>query len=224
MLEMHRSVRVRFGGEDIILDAAGVALIPARQTLIVADLHLEKGSASRGRFVPALDSLDTLQRLARCIDRHKPARVVCLGDSFQDKGAGARMREEDRALFNAICARVPEWVWIAGNHDPEMPGFCPGLHLDALTIGRIRLAHQPASPCGAPQIVGHFHPRAAIKTGVYRVSGPCFSLSDRLLILPAFGAYTGGLRCTDPAIRDLHDGPQRAFMLHNGKVWPLPRA
>src|SRR5690606_36996151 len=143
--------------------------------------------------------------------------VICLGDSFHDTNGAARMAAADRALLDHLCASVESWVWVNGNHDGDAPCLGKGERSDAVEIHGIRLAHQPEAGLDCPQIVGHFHPKAAISTGHYRVSAPCFSLCDRLLVMPAFGAYTGGLNCAGPTIRSLHPGRQRVFMLYAGK-------
>lgn len=194
-------------------------------TLIVSDLHLEKGSraGSRGHPVPRLDSLDTLARLRDVVQTYRPARVICLGDSFDDAHAGKRMMAADRDTLAEICALTREWVWISGNHDPSVPEFCDGLNLQQFELGPATLRHIPKmAKAEGWQIVGHFHPKTSISTGNYRFSGPCFCISKRLLIMPAFGAFTGGLSCSHPSIANLHETPPRTYMLHAKKVWRLP--
>ncbi len=217
------SIPIRFAGLDLILDHSGAAYLPGCGTLIVSDLHLEKGSkfAARGRLVPALDSHDTLLRLRCAIDAARPRRVVCLGDSFHDERAGERMDEADRAALSSLCAGVEEWVWIAGNHDPGAPVLCEGERRTQLDIQGVALRHEPGASRKMPEIVGHFHPKASVQAQGYRFSGRCFCVSDNLLIMPAFGAYAGGLPCRSPAISSLHSGKPAIFMLHAAKVWRL---
>jgi len=215
------SISLRFAGLRIVLDGSGAAYLPERAALIVSDLHLEKGSgaAARGRLVPALDSHDTLLRLQAVIEAYRPRAVICLGDSFHDRAAGARMAAADRETLDALCALAEEWVWIGGNHDPETPEFCGGARLPELGLDGIVLRHEPSAKRSAPEIVGHFHPKARLSTGGGGLSGPCFCVSDDLLILPAFGAYTGGLSCAAPVLRALHKSEPRLYMLHGEKVW-----
>jgi DNA ligase-associated metallophosphoesterase len=205
----------------LTLDHSGAAWFPAERTLVVSDLHLEKGSnvAARGRLIPALDSHDTLTRLRCVIEAYRPARVVCLGDSFHDGRAGARMAEADRQALASLCALAEDWVWIGGNHDPELPEFCEGERRRDLRIEGVILRHKPGAVREAPEIVGHFHPKASVPTVGRRVSGRCFCVSDDLLIMPAFGAYTGGLNCAAEALRSLHGSEPKIFMLHASKVW-----
>jgi len=215
------SQTIKFAGLPIVLLASGAAFLPEFQTLIVSDLHLEKGSkaASRGWLAPGLDSFDTLSRLRGTIEDVRPARTICLGDSFQDRNAGERMAGEDRLALDGLCGLVENWVWIAGNHDPDLPEFCDGERLDEIEIGALTLRHQPSQFRQRPEIAGHFHPKASLSAGNYRFSGPCFCVFDSLLIMPAFGAYTGGLSCSDPAIRGLNNAPPLLFMLQAGKIW-----
>ncbi len=215
------AAQIEFAGLALTLDSSGAAYIDSAATLIAADLHLEKASraAAQGRLLPALDSRDTLYRLKRAVEAYKPRRVVSLGDSFDDRFAGERMAEADRDELALICAQVDEWIWLAGNHDPEIPAIFGGETVPEIEIGGVILCHAPAAARTAPQIVGHIHPKASVPAGGYRFSGPCFCVSRDLLIMPAFGAYAGGLSCFTPAIRSLHKSEPKIYMLHAKKIW-----
>jgi DNA ligase-associated metallophosphoesterase len=215
------AIQIEFAGLALTLDHSGAAYASAHGTLIIADLHLEKGSraASKGRLLPALDSRDTLYRLKRAIEAYRPERVVCLGDSFDDTLAGERMAVADKEELSSLCASVGQWIWLGGNHDPEIPAFCGGETLSQIEIAGIVLRHEPAAARAAPRIVGHLHPKASVPAGGYRFSGPCFCVSDDLLIMPAFGAYAGGLSCRSRPVRSLLKSEPKLFMLHASKVW-----
>lgn len=215
------AIEIAFAGLRLTLDGSGAAYVAAQEALIVADLHLEKGSraASKGRLVPPLDSRDTLGRLKRVIGAYAPARVICLGDSFDDGFAGERMNSEDRDELSSICGSAGEWIWLGGNHDPDMPAFSGGITRDRLEISGVTLRHEPTPIRAFPEIVGHLHPKASVPAGGCRFSAPCFCLSEDLLIMPAFGAYAGGLSCRASAIRSLHKSEPRIFMIHASKVW-----
>ncbi|MFZ1108389.1 MAG: ligase-associated DNA damage response endonuclease PdeM [Rhodomicrobium sp.] len=217
------SVAIAFAGLAVTLDGSGAAYLAEHGALIVSDLHLEKGSnaAARGRLVPALDSHDTLVRLKAVVEAYRPGRVICLGDSFHDCAAAERMADADRAALKALCALTGEWIWIAGNHDPQPPEFCEGERLSAMEIGGVVLRHEPDAARGAPHIVGHFHPKARVGAGGAGLSGRCFCVSDDLLMMPAFGAYAGGMAWQSPALRSLHRAEPRIFMLHASKLWRL---
>ena len=215
------SISIIFTGLAVTLDYSGAAWLSTQRTLIVSDLHLEKGSsaAARGRLIPALDSHDTLARLRSVVEGYQPAQVVCLGDSFHDGRAGERMAKADRRALASLCALTSEWVWIGGNHDPEAPEFCDGERRDKLRIESVVLRHEPNAVRETPEIAGHFHPKAIVPTAGRRFSGRCFCISDDLLIMPAFGAYTGGLNCAAQELRSLHRAEPKIFMLHASKIW-----
>jgi uncharacterized protein len=217
------AIPINFAGLSLTLDRSGAAFIPLHSMLVVSDLHLEKGSgaAARGRLIPALDSHDTLLRLKCAIESYRPKRVVCLGDSFHDGLAGKRMAKADRDALASICGLADEWIWISGNHDLEPPAFCDGERREEFETGGVILRHEPAPVKNTAQIVGHFHPKARVPSGGYRFTGPCYCVSDDLLIMPAFGAYTGGLSCSSPAMRSLHKSEPKIFMLHASKIWRI---
>jgi len=199
-------------GAQLLADPSGALVWPERATLAVADLHLEKGSglARKGTLLPPYDSAATLARLAQAIALHKPKRVVCLGDSFHDGHAPLRLGEADAARVRALAASA-EWIWIAGNHDPAPPRDLGGRAASEIALGPLLFRHEAkAGPC-AGEVSGHFHPKAWVATRGRRVGGRCFVEDGRRLILPAFGAFAGGLDVLDPAIQGLM---ARAFRVH----------
>ena len=171
------------------------------ETLIVSDLHLEKGTsfAPTGQLLPPYDSRATLSRLAEVIARVAPKRVICLGDSFHDSRAANRMQHEDRALLVRLT-RQTAWVWIAGNHDPHPPEDMGGVVREDLTEGPLVFRHEAELDKGAGEISGHYHPKATVQTRIRRLKAPCLVEDGRRLIMPAFGSFTGGLAVSDPAI------------------------
>lgn len=216
-------MRIALGGETLLLDPAGVLVWPARRLLCVADLHLEKGShfAAAGRGMPPpYDTRETLLRLAPLIRRHAPARLVLLGDSFHDTEGPARMHPGDRATLRDI-ATTTETVWVLGNHDPEGPTDLPGEAVMEWREGPLVFRHIGGGP--GFEISGHFHPRAGAATRAGVVRRPCFVADARRVLLPAFGAYTGGLDVDDPAIGALFPDAARLFLLGNGRLHAFPR-
>lgn len=190
----------------------------------MADLHLEKGSglAAKGALLPPYDTAATLARLARAIARLDPHRVICLGDSFHDEGAAARLPAAD-ALTLAGMTAPRDWIWITGNHDPAPPADWGGRVLDELVDGALVFRHQ-ARPGAVGELSGHFHPKASVRTRARRITARCFVGDGRRLILPAFGAYTGGLDVLDPAISDLMDRGFQVQLLGRTRLHSLPRA
>ena len=140
---------LRHGDETLLLDPLGVLWLPARATLVVADLHLEKGSAfaRRGTLLPPYDTARTLRRLGWAIERYRPQTVVSLGDAFHDRAGAAALTAADREQLQAL-ARGRDWLWVRGNHDPDPPAGLAGDSVDHLEIGRLRLVHLPENGGG----------------------------------------------------------------------------
>jgi DNA ligase-associated metallophosphoesterase len=214
---------ITLAGERVLLDPAGVAFWPARKMLAVADLHLEKGSffATRGQALPPYDSRATLDRLWRLVRLYRPATLVCLGDSFHDSHGHARLAEADRDRIKAIAA-LTSIIWVLGNHDPAPPGALPGQALLAHAAGRVSFRHEGGA--GTPEVCGHHHPKARIFARAKHVVRPCFVVGHGRLMLPAFGAFTGGLDVTDPAIGKLFRRGGRVFLLGQDRLFSFPLA
>jgi hypothetical protein len=186
----------------LIADPAGALYWPEHGLLAVADLHLEKGSsfAARGQLLPPYDTAATQQRLARLIAHYAPRCVIALGDSFHDGGGPARLGDDDRDHLRAL-QRGRDWLWIAGNHDPEPAVNVGGTFKAALTIGVLTFRHLPSGAEG--EIAGHLHPVARIAHRGRAVSRRCFAADSARLVMPAFGAFAGGLNVRDAAFAGL---------------------
>jgi DNA ligase-associated metallophosphoesterase len=215
---------VHIAGERLMLDPAGVLHWPARRMLVVADLHFEKGSAfaARGRLVPPYDTRETLARLLPLLRRYGPRRVVFLGDSFHDAQGCVRLADHDRAALVAALDGI-DIIWVAGNHDPTPPIGLPGVAVEELHEGPLAFRHIP-TPRAAGEIAGHLHPRAVAPTRAGGVARPCFVSDGRRVLMPAFGAYTGGLDTADPAIAGLFPRGGRAFLLGGERLYSFPLA
>lgn len=202
----------------VTLDPGGALWWPERQLLAVADLHLEKGSAfaQRGRMLPPYDTAATLSQLAELVARYRPATTLCIGDSFHDRDAADRLSEADGALLATLTQRC-DWLWIVGNHDPAPPTLWGGLVREEVTIGSLVFRHQ-ARPGTRGEVSGHFHPKAAVRVRLQRVSACCYVTDGDRLILPAFGAFTGGLDVFDPAIAGLLKQPFTVHMLGGDRL------
>ena len=210
-------------GARMLLHATGAMFWPAQALLVVADLHLEKGSAyaARGRFLPPYDTAQTLRRLTRAIDELDPAMVVCLGDSFHDAEAGGRIGSSDIATI-ADLARGRRWFWVAGNHDPEPPPGLAGEAVDEVRLEQIVLRHQPTERPPAGEVVGHLHPKAAVRLHGRRLTRRCFVGDGLRAVLPAFGAYAGGLDVLDPAFAPVFPAAFDAYLLGRDGVHRYP--
>lgn len=183
---------------------------PAERTLLVADLHLEKASfyAGTGQFLPPYDSRETLERVAQAIGETGARRVITLGDNFHDDGGAARLEPHAAGMLDALT-RAVDWVWITGNHDPALAQGSSrklGGHVaEELEVRGIVLRHQARAGETRPELSGHYHPKLQLRIHHRRISRPCAvvattSDASQRLILPAFGALTGGMNAGDPAI------------------------
>jgi metallophosphoesterase superfamily enzyme len=175
---------VEVNSETLLLDCAGAAWWPAERTLIMADIHFEKGSsfAKRGTLLPPYDTRTTLNRIEALMCAYAPARVVALGDSFHDGEAATRLDEEDKVTLARQVART-DWIWIEGNHDPHPPAW--------LTR----------------------HGRSLRRR--------CFAGDASRMVMPAFGAYAGGLDVDDDAIAALFLADFAAYMLGGRRVYAV---
>jgi DNA ligase-associated metallophosphoesterase len=196
---MQTETVIALGGVDFIADVSGALFEPETRTLIVADCHFEKGSAFTrlGHVLPPFDTRDTLIRLEALVLRFRPKAIVSLGDGFHDRAAALRLSEDDAARLCAL-GRQADLIWIAGNHDPDPVATLPGLSVMELALGGIMLRHAPGGT-GDYEIAGHLHPAAKIAGRGRAVRRRCFVSDGRRCILPAFGAYTGGLNILDEA-------------------------
>jgi uncharacterized protein len=190
-----------FAGETFEATPDGALYWPAHGALLVADLHLEKASwfARWGQFLPPYDSHATLSALASEVERTGARRLYCLGDSFHDAFGCERLPEQARALLTKLTSTL-DWTWIVGNHDPGFADHCGGTLVEEAEIGGIVLRHEAIRDDPRPEISGHFHPKLRVHVSGRRVSRRCFVVSPTKMILPAFGALTGGLDAHHPEI------------------------
>ena len=222
----HKHPTLQLAGETLMLDLCGGVWLPEHRTLIVSDLHLEKGSsyaARTGQFLPPYDTRETLACLHEAVTRHDPARVVALGDSFHDARGPERMEPGDRAMVAAL-QEGRDWVWIAGNHDAAVSEGVGGRYADALTLGGLILRHEPSAEPVSGEIAGHLHPCGKVAMRGRAVRRRCFVTDGSRLVMPAFGAYAGGLNVRDRAIEGLFPNGFTAHLLGDGRVFTIGRA
>lgn len=209
-------------GETVQPLAEGALFWPSENCLIVADLHFEKGSsyAARGVHLPPYDTSATLSRLDELVARLKPASVIALGDSFHDGEARARIASSDAARIKNLT-KTCDWTWIAGNHDPLPEGF-GGTIAEEVRRASLTFRHEPAPAPATGEVAGHLHPCAVVRVRGRRLRRRCFASDGTRLILPAFGAYTGGLNVCDVAYNHLFAGRDfHAWMMGRDKVVPV---
>lgn len=194
-------VRFSFSGHDLTALPQGALFWPARRALLVADLHLEKASwfAKSGQMLPPYDSIATLADLTAIVAATDAAEIWCLGDSFHDQAGCDRLPAEARALLTALTQKT-RWTWITGNHDPGIADHCGGEIVEEAEVDGLLLRHEADPGESRPELSGHFHPKLRIHLRGRLVSRRCFVATERKLILPAFGALTGGLDAHHPEI------------------------
>lgn len=194
-------VPLSFGGVTFRALANGALYWPERRALLLADLHLEKGSwfAARGQMLPPYDSIATVAAVAEAIDRTDARELWCLGDSFHDAAGCERLPADAQAALRALTARV-EWHWIVGNHDPLFSDCFGGHVVDEAAVDGLVLRHEARSGEVRPELSGHFHPKLRVNMRGRSVARRCFVATSTKLILPAFGALTGGLDAGHPEI------------------------
>ena len=210
--------------QHLIADHSGALVWPDENLLVIADLHLEKGSsfARRGSVIPPYDSRATIERLIDVLGRWSPDRVISLGDSFHDHYGSERLSAADREHMRAFTQRY-DWIWVSGNHDPAPPPDLGGSSEAEVAIAGIVFRHLPSERTEQTEIAGHLHPKARVKARGRRVSRPCFVSDPRRVLLPAFGAYTGGLNVLDPAVATLFPDDYRAYLLGGDRVHRVAR-
>jgi DNA ligase-associated metallophosphoesterase len=198
-------------GITMLADLSGALVWEEQRLLVVSDLHLEKGSsfALRGVLLPPYDTVATLGRLTAVMARHEPRMVIALGDSFHDRDAHARLSDADRETLTALQSGR-DWVWISGNHDPALPSDLGGIVAGEVAIGPIAFRHEPTGAFG--EIAGHLHPKARVAARGRAMERRCFASDGERAVMPAFGAYAGGLSIRDAAFAKIFQS--LGFMAH----------
>lgn len=203
----------------------GALFWPSRNALVVADLHLEKASwfAKRGQMLPPYDTLATIAELAALIDATGARELWCLGDSFHDSKGCERLPEAARAALTALTGRL-RWVWITGNHDAALTDHCGGEIMEEAEIDGLLLRHEAEAGESRPELSGHFHPKLRVNIRGRRVARRCFVATANKLILPAFGALTGGLDAHHPEIVRAVGPGAEALVALNDRLLRFPIA
>ena len=214
--------KTSFHGEALAFYGDGTLYMPAHGTLIVSDLHLEKGAAlSTGAPLPQFDTMDTLTRLKEAQARCKPHTLICLGDSFHNISRAFQMPPPYLELLNQM-AEISDFIWVTGNHDQYLPNRLPGIRKNEMSLGALRLCHEADGLPMTPTISGHYHPKARVKLRARYLSAPCFIESSLDIIMPAFGSYTGGLSIMDKALQPFIDTQSKIHLCHDKAIYSLP--
>ncbi|QTD54768.1 ligase-associated DNA damage response endonuclease PdeM [Parasphingorhabdus cellanae] len=192
---------------------------PAQKALLVADLHLEKASfyARQGQMLPPYDSRATLDELAVLIAASGAEKVFCLGDNYHDDEGEARLESEAANLLSQLTQNA-QWIWVSGNHDRDVSGLWGGDVMAEWVGDGLALRHEATADTTLPEISGHFHPKLRVPVRGRHVSRRCFVKAEKHLIMPAFGALTGGLEANHPAIETAVMGPAEAVIAVREKL------
>lgn len=214
-----------FAGHSLIALPQGALFWPARQALLVADLHLEKGSwfARFGQMLPPYDSMATLADLTLVAAATAAREIWCLGDSFHDRHGCERLPTEARAMLVALTGSV-RWTWITGNHDPSIADHCGGDIVSEALVDGLVLRHEASPDEHRPELSGHFHPKLRLQLRGRRVSRRCFVATPTKLVLPAFGSLTGGLDAHHPEIIRAVGAGAHALIPLNDRLLRFPIA
>ncbi len=212
-------LRTELNGTAVTLRSSGALWIEAVRMLVVADLHLEKGSsyAMRGQMLPPYDTRDTLRRLQAEVVAAAPDAVVLLGDTFHDRRSEDRLARDDAEALRAL-AGATRLIWVVGNHDADGPRALPGQVVDEITVESLILRHEPTAGAQAGEVAGHLHPCARVVAASGSVRRRCFVTDGSRMVVPAFGAYAGGLNIRDEAFAGLFTRPPLCGALGVGRV------
>lgn len=216
-----KEVQLHVRGEMLTPLPEGALWWASERTLIVSDLHLEKGSsyAAAGQMLPPYDTSATLAVVETLVQAHRPERVISLGDSFHDRDAEWRLVEQDADRIKALTA-VVDWIWVEGNHDPDPPEDLGGRAAKVLRMNEIVFRHEPTGESG--EIAGHLHPCAKVLSRVRTLRRPCFVTDGQRLIMPALGAFTGGLNVLHEAYEPCFpEGGMMVFAIARDAVIPV---
>ena len=216
---------------ETFLHLAGEMLTPlpegalwwsAQKLLVVSDLHIEKGSAyaARGQLLPPYDTHATLTAIERLAAALRPRTIISLGDSFHDRSAELRLPEDCAARIQALTA-AHDWVWVEGNHDPDPPAYLGGRAAHTLRMGPLVFRHEPTGEAG--EIAGHLHPAVKVMGRGRSVRRRCFASDGARMVMPAMGAFTGGLNILDTAFAPLFPDGLTAFALGESRVYTVAR-
>lgn len=222
-LQAKTAVLGEFAEQQWIFDARGALLWPKHKLMVVSDLHFEKGSffAQQGSLLPQYDSLCNLDSLTALITDYQPHTIIALGDSFHDQNAWHRLPQHAAKKLTTLVESVQRWIWVLGNHDPELPNELPGEQTLRVVLDDIVFVHEPEDVEEKQvQVYGHFHPKMNKRVARQQMTGRCFMHDAKQLVMPSFGAYTGGLNIEDDAFLPLLKHKMaRKHLLYQSKIF-----
>jgi uncharacterized protein len=214
------SSRVLLCGKSFIADSTGALYWPAERTLIVADLHLEKGSylTEDGVMLPPYDTRSAFEKLEEALDRYEPARVIAVGDSFC---GGASLSAPDVDWLKDLI-EDREWFWVVGESQQPIPDLTGAVTCPLYTLGGVKFRYEPVRAPVGHEIAGRMHPIARVSEYGLINRARCFVSNGMRMILPSVGAYSAGKNVLDDDFAPLL-GREGLFVwvAMNGKVYPV---
>lgn len=188
---------VHVAGESLLLLPEKAIYWPREKMLIIADIHFGKAAAFRalGVPVPRGTTSENLAGLDALVAAHGARQVVFLGDFLHARAAHA---SSTQLAMLAWRQRHPELalMLVRGNHDLHAgdPAAALGIALvdEPHAIGPFAFCHHPGVDAPGYGLAGHIHPVYVLATRFDALRLPCFVVGEQGLILPSFGAFTGG--------------------------------
>ncbi len=213
-----RQTLLHLAGELLTPLPEGALWWDAQRLLVVSDLHLEKGSnyAAAGQMLPPYDTAATLARVEALCASLQPDTVISLGDSFHDRASETRLPQPYAERIRALTGAY-DWVWIEGNHDPDPPAHLGGRAAKVLRRGPLVFRHEPEGEMG--EVAGHLHPAAKVAGRGRSVRRRCFASDGARLVMPAMGAFAGGLNVLAAAFRAVFPEGCMAFVIGEARVY-----
>lgn len=226
LLQDNHAIIFRFANKVWIVDGLGALYLPEAGLLVISDLHFGKGSflKQHGHPLPTYDTIGTVGLIEQLLKRYQPATVLCLGDSFHDVRVGERFSVVETTAIQALIEQVTNWIWVLGNHDPDIPDGFAGEQVMTWRIDDIVFTHEPLVDTGTAQyqIMGHFHPKLTHSIKRHSITGKCFLASTHELIMPSLGVYTGGLSVDEPVYQEVFTShAQQAVLCYQQKAFLL---
>lgn len=213
---------IDMNGARLWPDRSGALYWPEQEMLVVADLHFEKGSsfAKKGFLLPPFDTRATLKRLTALVGHLRPKTVIALGDSFHDGEAAARLGLAESQAIRSLTEQT-DWIWIVGNHDPEPPREFGGRIAHEIALDPLVFRHEPRNGASPGEIAGHLHPCASVRVKGRRMRRKCYITDGERMIIPSFGAYTGGLDVFDPAFSLIFPNAFLAWLIGRDGIYQM---
>ncbi len=191
---------VWFGNNQFLLNPDGSMYWIEEKSLIVGDLHLEKSTSyiDQGNFLPPYDFL---------------------GDVFHDNSAFDRLKKKEKQLFKDILKK--NVIWVKGNHDNNFKY----VNIKTYTSYKLKnfIFSHISDKKNKLEISAHYHPKVTFKFKGTKISKPCFLIDKEKIILPAYGAYTGGLNISSDIYKNVFLNDYQIYALGNTKVLKIEK-